>query len=128
MCLSVSDGRGVCGMVRWYRDDAFALGASPRGLGALVERGGRLLFIRGKSGRNTYPSALPQRTSEASCAARAAEPPGNAGLTDCNNQPHPVGQRPVLTLQRPRSETAVGDGGTKSKFRDDHPNYYTEPS
>ena len=54
------------------------------------------------------------------CAVKAAETPGHVGITDCNNQPHPVGQRPVLTRQRPRSETAVGDGGTKLKFRDDH--------
>ena len=62
------------------------------------------------------------------CAARAAEPSGNAELTDCNNQPHPVGQRPVLTRQRPRSETAVGDEETKSKFRDDHLNDSANPS
>ena len=31
-----SDGRSVCGMVHWYRADALALRASPRGLAALV--------------------------------------------------------------------------------------------
>ena len=45
---------------------------------------------------------------------------GNVGLTDCDKQLHSVGQPSVLTRQRPRSETAVGDEGTKLKFRDDH--------
>ena len=115
-----SDGRSVCGMVRWYREDALALGASPRGLAALVERGGRLLFIRGKVWLRNVLISNPQRTSEASCAAKAAPTLGNVGLTGCDTHPHPAGQRPVLTRQRPRSETAVGDGETKLKFRDDH--------
>ena len=42
------------------------------------------------------------------------------------NRTH-AGQRPVLTRQRPRSETAVGDGGTKSKFRDAHLNVSASP-
>ena len=41
-----SDSRDVCGRVRWYRADALALRASPRGLAALVLRGGHKLFIR----------------------------------------------------------------------------------
>ena len=58
-------------------------------------------------------SSNTQHASEAKRAANEAPTLGNVGLTDCNNQRHPVGQRPVLTRQRPRSETAVGDGVTK---------------
>ena len=108
-----SNGRSVRGMVRWYRADALALRASPRGLAALVERGGRLLFIRGKVWLRNVTISTPQHASEASRAEREKPTLGNVGFTDCNNQLHSVGQRPVLTRQRPRSETAVGDEETK---------------
>ena len=48
VCLASSGVLSVCGRLGWCREDVFALGASPRGLAALVERGGRLLFIRRK--------------------------------------------------------------------------------
>ena len=55
----------------------------------------------------------PQHASEASRAEREKPTLGNVGLTGRDTYPQPAGQRPVLTRQRPRSETAVGDEETK---------------
>ena len=89
--------------------EIFALGASPRGLAALVERSGRLLFIRGKEWEQYVPSSTPQHASEASRAANEASTLGNVGLTGRPNPP----RKPQATFRVNPSAAAKRNCGRR---------------